>query len=67
MNRFTWTIASVLLSASAGFSKSPCDRTIPLTDQENWIRSEIQAKIDESIEAAEAKDLPAMMHSFART
>jgi ketosteroid isomerase-like protein len=37
----------------------------PLTDQEHFVRDEIQSRIDESVEAAEAKDVAAKMHYFA--
>jgi ketosteroid isomerase-like protein len=65
MKKFTWTSVIVLLSAAAGFAQNPCTRTTPLTDQEHFVRDEIQSRIDESIEAAEAKDVAAKMHYFA--
>jgi IstB-like ATP binding protein len=65
MKKFTWTGVIVLLSAAAGFGQNPCTRSTPLTDQERFVRDEIQSRIDESIEAGEAKDLAAKMHYFA--
>jgi hypothetical protein len=55
----------VLFCASAGFALGTCPGTSALTDQERFVRDEIQSRIDESIEAAEANDLPARMHYFA--
>ena len=65
MRTLTWTTIGVLLSVAAGFAQPPCAHSSRLTDQERFVRAEIQAEIDESIEAAEAKDLPAGMHYFA--
>jgi hypothetical protein len=65
MKKLSWTGVGVLLGAVAGLAQNTCQRSGPLTDQERWIRDEIQLRIDESIEAAEAKDLPAKMHYFA--
>jgi hypothetical protein len=65
MKKFIWTSVIVLLTVAAGFAQNPCTRTIPLTDQEHFVRAEIQSRIDESIEAAEAKDLAAKMHYFS--
>ena len=65
MKKLTWTSVIVLLSAAAGFTQNPCTRSTPLTDRERFVRDEIQSRIDESIEAAEAKDLAAKMHYFA--
>jgi len=55
----------VLLLTFAGISEPPCARNAPLTDQERIAQRDIQERIDESIEAAEAKDLPARPHYFA--
>ena len=65
MKKFTWTSIVLLFSATAGLAQGPCARTSPLTDQERFVREEIQSRIDESIEAAEAKDLAAQMHYAA--
>ena len=65
MKKFTWTSIVLLFSAAAGFAQVPCARTSPLTDQEHFVREEIQSRINESIEAAEAKDLAAQMHYAA--
>lgn len=54
MKKFTWTSIVVLFSAAAGFAQGPCARASPLTDQERLVREQIQSRIDESIEAAEA-------------
>jgi hypothetical protein len=64
MQNLAWTIM-LLLGAASGFAQDPCARMSSATDQERWVRTEIQERIDESIEAAEARDLPAMMHHFA--
>jgi hypothetical protein len=55
----------VLCCASAGLAQGICDPTSTLTDQERFVREEIRSRIDESIEAAEANDLPARMRYFA--
>jgi hypothetical protein len=65
MKKFTWTGIVVLLGAAAGFTQNPCPRISPLTDQERFVREEIQSRIDESIEADEAKDLAAKLHYAA--
>lgn len=65
MKKFTWTSMVLLFSATAGFAQGACARTSPLTDQERFVRDEVQSRIDESIEAAEAKDLAAQMHYAA--
>jgi hypothetical protein len=55
----------VVSLAATAFGQSPCVRTSPLTDQEQFVRCEIQSRIDESIEAAEANDFPARVRYFA--
>lgn len=65
MKKFTWTSVIVLLSAAAGFAQNPCARSTSLTDQERFVQEEIQSRIDEFIEAAEAGDLSVKMHYFA--
>ena len=65
MRTFAWTSIVVLLSAGAGFAQDPCAHTSQITDQERFVRTEIQLRIDESIEASEAKDMAAKMHYFA--
>src|SRR5260370_36987903 len=65
MKKFTWTSIALLFSAAAGFAQVPCACSSPLTDQEHFVREEIESRINESIEAAEAKDLAAQMHYAA--
>jgi hypothetical protein len=55
----------VVSFAATAFAQSPCSRTAPLTDQEQFVRSEIQSRIDESIEAAEANDFAARVRYLA--
>jgi hypothetical protein len=65
MKTLTWTSIVVLLGIAAGFAEDLCARTSPLTDQQRFVRQEIQSRIDESIEADEAKDLVAKMEHSA--
>ncbi len=65
MKRFAWTTILLLLSSAAGFAQDPCARNSPMTDQERFVRAEIQSRIDETIEAAEANDFSAKTHYFA--
>ena len=65
MKTFTGTSIVLLLGAATGFGQGLCVRNSPPTDQERYVREEIQSRIDESIEAAEAKDLAAQMHYAA--
>jgi len=59
------TIALALLSVTAALAQSPCVRSSPLTAQERIAQRDIQARIDEAIEADEAKDFEAKIHYFA--
>jgi hypothetical protein len=59
MKTLTWTSIVVLLGIAAGFAEDLCARASPLTDQQRFVRQEIQSRIEESIEADEAKDLVA--------
>jgi hypothetical protein len=54
-----------MLTAVAGIAQNPCGRSSRPTDQERFVQREIQERIDESIEAAEANDLAAKTHYFA--
>jgi hypothetical protein len=65
MKKITWTITALLLIAAASAAQNLCARTSPLTDQERFIQREIQSRIDESIEAEQAKDLAAKFHYAA--
>jgi ketosteroid isomerase-like protein len=65
MKKFTLTSIILMFSAMAGFAQGPCARYSLLTDQERFVREEIQSRIDQSIEASEAKDLAAQMHFAA--
>ncbi len=60
-----WASVVVLLSTAAGFAQAPCARSSQITDQERFVRADIQSRIDQSVEADEAKDLAARMHNFA--
>jgi hypothetical protein len=64
MKKFTWSSIVVLFSA-VGLAECPRARTAPRTDQERFVLHEIQSRIDESIEASQAQDLPAKMHYAA--
>lgn len=63
MKRLTG-IAVVVLAAAAGIAQNPAGCTAARTDQERFVQREIQERIDESIEAAEARDLAARTHYF---
>ena len=65
MKKLMWTVALVLLSVAPGLAQDPCTRGSQLTDQERFVRAEIQSRIDESMEAAEANDFSAKVHYFA--
>ncbi len=65
MKKFTGISIILVLAVAAGIAQNPCARAAPLSDQERFVRREIQERIDESIEAAEANDLPAKTHYFA--
>jgi hypothetical protein len=65
MKEFALASVIVLLCGGAGFAQAPCAGISQPTDQEHFVRREIQSRIDESIEAAEAKDLAARVHYFA--
>jgi len=65
MTRFSWTCIIVLLGAAAGAAQNPCPRSTPLTDQERFVRNDIQSRIDETLEAGEARDIAAKMHYLA--
>lgn len=65
MKRFMWMGVLILLGALPGFAQDPCARGAKLSDQERFVQSEIQSRIDESIEAAEANDFAAKVHYFA--
>jgi hypothetical protein len=65
MNRFIATSVAIVLVAGAAIAQNPCGRAVQPTDQERIVQRDIQERIDESIEAAEADDLPARAHYFA--
>jgi hypothetical protein len=65
MRTFTWTSIVVLLGIAGGSAENLCAHTSPLTGQGRLVRREIQSRIDESIEADEAKDLVAKMEHSA--
>jgi hypothetical protein len=67
MKKITCTIILFLITAAAVVAQNPCTRTSPLTDQERFVQREIQSRIDESIEAGQAKDLAAELHYAAPT
>ena len=54
-----------LLSVAGAAGQNACERKTAATDQERIVRAEIQSRIDESIEADEAKDLAAKTHFYA--
>ncbi|MGB9236536.1 MAG: hypothetical protein WCC04_19175 [Terriglobales bacterium] len=68
MNKYTLTAAVIaLLGVSPVLAQDVCTRNSQLTPQQRFVQAEIQSRIDESIEAAEANDLPAKVHYFALT
>jgi len=58
-------IVLALLSAAAGMAQDPCVRPTPLTAQERIAQREIQSRIDQTLEADEAKDFNAKTRYFA--
>ena len=67
MKKITCTIILFLLNAVAALAQNPCGRNSPLSDQERFVQREIQSRIDESIEAGQAKDVAAELHYAAPT
>jgi hypothetical protein len=65
MKKLIATSVVIVLAAAAAVAQSPCVRGSQPTDQERIVQRDIQECIDESIEAAEANDLPARTHYFA--
>jgi hypothetical protein len=59
------TIALALLSVTAALAQIPCFRTGPLTAQERIAQRDIQSRIDETIEADQAKDFEAKVRYFS--
>jgi hypothetical protein len=58
-----WVIATVTVGTAS--AHGACKGKGGFTAQETLVQAEIQARIDESIEADEAKDLAAKTHYFA--
>jgi hypothetical protein len=65
VKKFTGISIVLVLGKAGGIAQNPCARAAQLTDQERFVQREIQERIDESIEAAEANDLSAKTHYFA--
>jgi hypothetical protein len=58
------TVAMALFATTTGLAQTSCARSAQLTDQQRIVQREIQERIDESLEAAEARDFTAGIHYF---
>ena len=65
MNTVVASLVFVVLIAASGSAQNPCTHPSPQNDQERIVQRDIQERIDESIEAAEANDFAARTHYFA--
>jgi hypothetical protein len=67
MKKFMWVALVTLLGAASGLAQDVCVGGSQPSDQERFVRAEIQSRIDESIEATEAKDFAAKRTTLRRT